>query len=156
MTSESIFTLVSVNPDSFDLNVRVALPAIIWTTNAMPTQTNTINTGSQPSEIQISTKLKQFATGITKTIDMKIMVRSIEKRSEDIMEISLPEFVFCKLCELKCVTLSYMTAQRVLRILMAVIMPYMMYRLRPSSAIEFNARKIAISQIPLVYGYSLS
>jgi len=49
--------------------------------------------------------------------------RSKANKSEEIIAISLPELVFARLSTLRAVTLSNITAQRVLLILIEVIYP---------------------------------
>lgn len=75
----------------------------------------TIRAGIQPNILPIYKKVNRLQMGDTKMSGAKVKVLSTAKRSDEIIAISLPEFVFARLSTLNAVTLSNITAQRVLR-----------------------------------------
>ena len=66
-------------------------------------------------------KVNKLQIGETTISEAKLKVLSTANKSDEIIAISLPELVLARLSMLRAVTLSNMTAQRVLLILIDVM-----------------------------------
>ena len=84
-------------------------------------QPRTIRAGIHPNLLPTYKKVNKLQTGETMISGAKVKVLSTANKSDEIIAINLPELVLARLSMLRAVTLSNMTAQRVLLILIEVI-----------------------------------